>query len=98
MNATDHVRDSEERLRQIVDSIPGLVVLLTVEGQVEFVNRKGLEYFGQTHEESKGWDTANVVPPDDIPLALAAWRHSVETGNPHDFDHRLRRADGVYRW
>src|ERR1700693_2629927 len=98
MNSTDHVQDSEQRLRQIVDSIPGLVVLLTAEGQVEFVNRKGLEYFGKTLEELKSWETADVVPPDDVPPALTAWRHSVETGHPYDFDHRLRRADGVYRW
>jgi PAS domain S-box-containing protein len=98
MNSSDHVQDSEQRLRQIVDSIPGLVVLLTAEGQVEFVNRKGLEYFGKTLEELKSWETADVVPPDDVPPALTAWRHSVETGHPYDFDHRLRRADGVYRW
>ena len=90
--------DTEQRLREIVDSIPGLVVLLTAEGQVEFVNRKGLEYFGKTLEELKSWQTADVVPPDDVPPALTAWRHSVETGHPYDFDHRLRRADGVYRW
>jgi PAS domain S-box-containing protein len=98
MNSTDHVQDSEQRLRQIVDSIPGLVVLLTAEGQVEFVNRRGLEYFGKTLEELKSWETEDVVPLDEVPPALTAWRHSVETGHPYDFDHRLRRADGVYCW
>jgi PAS domain-containing protein len=58
--------DTEQRLREIVDSIPGLVVLLTAEGQVEFVNRKGLEYFGKTLEELKSWETADVVPHDVI--------------------------------
>src|SRR6266850_4432247 len=98
MNSSDHVQDSEQRLLQIVDSIPGLVVLLNAGGQVEFVNRRGLEYFGKTLEELRSWQTADVVPPDDVPPALTAWRHSVETGHPYDFDHRLRRADGVYRW
>ena len=97
MNSSDHVQDSEQRLRQIVDSIPGLIVLLTAEGQVEFVNRKGLEYFGKTLEELKSWETAEVVPLDDVPPALTAWRHAVETGHPFDFDHRLRRADGRLR-
>jgi PAS domain S-box-containing protein len=72
MNSSDHVRDSEQGLRQIVDSIPGLVVLLTAEGQVEFVNRKGLEYFGKTLEELKNWDTTDIVAPDDVPPALTA--------------------------
>ena len=26
------------------------------------------------------------------------WTHSVETGDPYQFDQRLRRADGAYRW
>jgi len=40
MNSSDQVQDSEQRLLQIVDRIPGLVVLVTAEGQVEFVNRQ----------------------------------------------------------
>jgi formate hydrogenlyase transcriptional activator len=33
-----------------------------------------------------------------LPKVLAAWGHSVQTGEPYHFEHRLRRADGVYRW
>ena len=29
---------------------------------------------------------------------ISAWKHSLETVDPFDVDHRLRRADGVYRW
>ena len=29
---------------------------------------------------------------------VRSWRHSVETGEPFHFQHRFRRADGVYRW
>ena len=28
----------------------------------------------------------------------AAWQHAVETGLPYEFEHRIRRADGEYRW
>ena len=97
-HAEEVVLTSEQSLRQIVDSTPGLIVLLTAGGEVEFVNRQGLEYFGKTLEELKIWATKGVVPPDDVPPALTAWRRSVETGDPYNFDHRLRRADGVYRW
>jgi formate hydrogenlyase transcriptional activator len=41
---------------------------------------------------------SDSVHPDDLPQVVAAWRHSVEAGDPYDVDHRLRRADGVYRW
>jgi PAS domain S-box-containing protein len=96
--AEDAMSASEETLRLIVDGIAGIVAIMTAEGQVEFVNNQALEYFGKTLEELKGWATSEAVHPDDLPQAVTAWRHSVETGDPYDVDHRLRRADGVYRW
>ena len=92
------LRESEKSLRLIVDGIAGLVAIMTPEGEVEFVNNQVLEYFGKTLKELKGWGTSDAVHPDDLPQAVAAWRHSVETGDPYDVDHRLRRADGAYRW
>src|SRR5260370_3838170 len=96
--AEDAVSGSEKTLRLIVDGIAGIVAIMTAEGQVEFVNNQALEYFGKTLEELKGWATSEAVHPDDLPQAVAAWRRSVETGDPYDVDHRLRRADVVYRW
>jgi hypothetical protein len=29
---------------------------------------------------------------------VRAWSHSVETGEPHEIQYRLRRFDGAYRW
>jgi formate hydrogenlyase transcriptional activator len=92
------LRESEKTLRLIVDGIAGLVAIMTPEGEVEFVNNQVLEYFGKTFEELKGWGTSDALHPDDLPQAVAAWRHSVETGDPYDIDHRLRRVDGAYRW
>src|SRR6266404_5210129 len=92
------LRESEKSVRLIVDGIAGLVAIMTPEGEVDFVNNQVMEYFGKTLEELKGWSTSEAVHPDDLPQAVAAWRHSVETGDPYDIDHRLRRADGAYRW
>ncbi|HEX8799831.1 MAG TPA: sigma 54-interacting transcriptional regulator, partial [Terriglobales bacterium] len=55
-------------------------------------------YFGKTLEELKGWTTSDAVHPDDLPHTLAAWNVSVKTATPYDVDHRLRRADGAYKW
>jgi formate hydrogenlyase transcriptional activator len=94
----DALRASEESFRLIVDSIPGLVFTATPDGEVEFVNRQLQEYFGRSFDELKRWSTIDVVHPDDLPTVVAKWKHSVEAGTPHTLDHRLRRADGVYRW
>jgi PAS domain S-box-containing protein len=97
-NLYSELRESEKSVRLIVDGIAGIVAIMTPEGEVEFVNNQGVEYFGRTLEELKGWSTSNAVHPDDLPEAVTAWRHSVETGDPYDVDHRLRCADGAYRW
>jgi len=96
--AEEVLRESEKSIRLIVDSIAGLVAMTTPEGEVEFVNQRVLEYFGKTLEDLKGWTTSDAIHPEDLPLVVAAWRRSIETGGPYEGDHRLRRADGEYRW
>jgi formate hydrogenlyase transcriptional activator len=96
--AEEALRHSEEQFRLVVDGIAGHIAVMTPKGEVEFVNQRGLDYFGKTLKELKGWSTSDAVHPDDLPRAVAAWRHSVETGDPYDVDYRLRRADGAYRW
>jgi PAS domain S-box-containing protein len=88
----------EEAFRLIVETIPGLIAVMTPKGAVEHVNRQVLEYFGRTLDELKRWGTTDAVHPDDLPRVSAAWRHAVDTGEPYEFEHRIRRADGEYRW
>jgi len=92
------LRESEERFRLIVDTIPGFVFTLSAAGEVELLNRQVLEYFGKTTEDLKNWATFDAVHPDDLARVVGAWRRWVETGQPHDLELRQRRADGVYRW
>src|SRR5258706_1208222 len=90
--------ESEQRFRLIVDSIPGLVLTMTAEGELEFVSQQCLDYFGLTLDKLQGWTTSDIVHRDDLPRVLATWRHSIETGDPYDSEYRIRRADGIYRW
>ena len=72
--AEDALRLSAEGLRLIVDTIPGLVAIMTASGEVELVNHRVLEYFGRTLDELKHWGTSDSVHPDDLPGVVAAWR------------------------
>jgi len=84
--------------RQIVDNIPGLVATTGAMGEVEFLNRQTLEYFGKTSEELKNWALINAVHPDDLPRVIEARKESIEAGQIYEVEHRCRRADGIYRW
>ncbi len=96
--AEEALAASEHNLRLIVDSIPGLVSLLTPTGEVELVNPQLVEYCGRTLEELKLWGTSDTVHPEDLPRVVQIFARSITSGNPYDFETRLRRFDGVYRW
>ena len=96
--AEDALRESERSLRLLVDGIPGLVFTATADGEIEFVNQQILDYTGRTLEELKCWATSDLVHPDDLPQVLDELRYSLETGQSHSVEHRVRGADGIYRW
>jgi PAS domain S-box-containing protein len=92
------LHSGEPSYRLIVDTIPALIATMTPEGEVEDVNRQVYEYFGRTLDELKKWGMADAVHQDDLPRVIDAWRSAVATGLPYEIEHRMRRADGVYRW
>ena len=94
----EDLRTRELSWRGIVDSIPGLVATTGAMGEVEFLNRQTLEYFGKTSEELKNWALIGAVHPDDLPRVIEARKKSIEAGQIYEIEHRCRRADGVYRW
>jgi len=96
MTSSDKVRESEQSFRLIVDSIPGLVCTMAPGGEVEFVNQQLLDYTGKTREELSDWRP--LMHPDDRERVMFQWTGSIQTGNAYEIEHRIRRADGVYRW
>src|ERR1700731_922351 len=96
--AEEALRSHEQNLRLLVDTIPGFVVTTTPAGEIELLNRQILEYLDKTPEEVANWRTSDAVHPDDLPHTVAALTRAIQTGEPYEVDHRLRRADGAYRW
>jgi PAS domain S-box-containing protein len=85
-------------LTRELGSIPGLVSVLTPTGGVDAVNDQLVEYCGRTLEELKQWGTSDTVHPDDLPRVIQIFTQAIASGEPYDFEARLRRFDGAYRW
>jgi PAS domain S-box-containing protein len=96
--AEEKLRESANEAHLIVDSIPGLVALVSPTGNLEMVSRQALEFFGRTIEELRGWGTNDTIHPQDLPGAIDAFTRAIATGRPYEFSARFRRRDGVYRW
>src|SRR5262249_29346690 len=96
--AEEALRESELRLRSVIDGIPGLVAILAANGDVEAVNRQILDYCGQSLDELKNWGTNGTVHPEDLPHVVDVFTRSIVSGIPYQIEQRLRRFDGEYRW
>ncbi len=101
--AENALLESEHDSRLIVDSIPGFIATFTPSGEVEFVNRPTLDYFGKTFDELRHWETGGVTHPEDLPRVVALFTQAITsgdtpTGDSFVWELRARRFDGVYRW
>jgi len=96
--AEEALAASELNLRLMVDSIPGLVALLTPAGEIELLNPQFVKYSGRTFEEVKLWKTSNAIHAEDRPRVVQEFLRSTASGIPYEYEARLLRFDGVYRW
>jgi PAS domain S-box-containing protein len=98
MHAQEALRESERNARSAIDGIAGLVAVLAPNGELETANRQLFEYFGRLLEELKNWGTSDTVHPEDLPHVLELVKRGIASGFPFNFELRLRRFDGEYRW
>jgi PAS domain S-box-containing protein len=82
----------------LIEALPVVAFAANPEGQVTKVNRYWLEFTGLEQDKSLGLDGAEAIHPDDRQRVLEIWASSVSSLEPFDFDFRLRRKDGEYRW
>jgi PAS domain S-box-containing protein len=88
----------ERESRLFMDSIPGMVALLTPAGDLEILNRQLLDYFGQTLDELRHWAENGTIHPEDLSHVIEVFSRSLASGSPYEIVQRFRRSDGVYRW
>jgi PAS domain S-box-containing protein len=95
--AEDKIRQSEMELRQILDFTPQHVAVTGPDRSRLYLNRAAIDYFGFTLEEWLSDDPLNIHP-DDLERAESQIRSNFLSGLPHEFELRMLRKDGTYRW
>lgn len=97
--AAERLRESEEQLRALADSIPQLAWIAEPDGFIFWYNRRWYEYTGTTPEDMAGWGWQSVHDPEMLPLVIERWQISLQTGESFEMEFPLRRgADGAFRW
>ena len=88
----------EHQLLHIIDTVPSMLWAASPTGEVTQISRRLREYSGWPLESffNLGWE--KFLHPDDFEETAKAFFRSMQTGESFSSDHRLRRADGEYRW
>lgn len=92
------LRKSEESLRFMAESMPQKIFTAKPNGDVDYFNQQWMEFTGLSFEQIRDWGWTQFIHPDDVAENVRRWQHSLDTGEPFQFEHRFRRADGAYRW
>jgi PAS domain S-box-containing protein len=94
------LREKEQQLQQLSDSMPQFVWITDAKGNVEYINRQWCEYSGLTLEQSRDRAIkAKCYHPEDVQIVFEQWAIARQTKQPLEVEGRIKRAkDGVYRW
>jgi formate hydrogenlyase transcriptional activator len=84
--------------RAILDALPAIAWCKLPDGSNEFVNQRWQDYTGIPEDEARGQGWQAAVHPDDLPKLTEKWAEMVASGRGGQFEGRLRRRDGVFRW
>lgn len=87
------------RYKVLLEAMPQMVWTADASAQVEYANRRWLDYTGLSPADAPrmGWDS--IVHPHDRERTWVAWNQAAASGSIFEIEHRLRRAaDGSYRW
>jgi PAS domain S-box-containing protein len=92
------LQQSEDRLRLVIDTIPAHVWSTRLDGSVDFVNQRFLEFTGRSMDDILAWGWSSLLHPDDLTRYVGEWKAAVAVGVPLESEARVRRMDNDYRW
>ncbi|MEX0342600.1 MAG: GAF domain-containing protein, partial [Erythrobacter sp.] len=95
--AQEAVAVREAYLQRMIDSVPGIAWSADETGRFDQVNARWEGLTGLPRPTTvEDWRAA--IHPDDWHAAVGAFRTSLESGRPYEYEWRLRMSDGNYRW
>ena len=94
------LQESEERYRNLAETVPQLMVWTDANRATIQYNRRWYEYTGQNPRRGpRLWVDEGAAPRRRGTSHTTEQRESGTPGGPYEVEYRLRRAsDGNYRW
>ena len=89
---------SEALVHALLDTLPVLMWSAHADGEPSYISQRVVDYTGRSLKDFARLGWTELIHPDDLDDTIRAWSHAVQTGGSYHVKHRLRRADGQYRW
>ena len=91
-------RQTLQRLDTVANASPVLFWTADLHGQIDWVNRRWLDFTGRTQADEWGEGWVQSIHPDDVALRCAAMQAALVNRQPFSLEYRLRHQDGDFRW
>jgi PAS domain S-box-containing protein len=91
------LKESKERFKLMVNSIPQLAWMADSEGLIFWYNERWYEYTGTTFEQMERCGWQSVHDPAILPTVIVRWKAAIALGAAFDMEFPLRGADGCFR-
>jgi len=96
--AAEAMTASVARFSAAVEAMAGVLWTNSPDGEMIGEQRGWGALTGQLPDQYLGYGWAAAIHPDDAVPTIAAWNTAVAARAPFVFEHRVRVADGSYRW
>ncbi|HYF41038.1 MAG TPA: PAS domain S-box protein [Ramlibacter sp.] len=96
--AAQKLKKREQLFRVMANALPQIIWICDDEGRVVFFNQQWNDYTGHPPPATAEEVARAFVHPDDVERTLQGFDEARRAGSLFSVEHRIRRADGEYRW
>ena len=97
-NANQQIKESEQRFRLLVGTIPQIIWIANSESKIEFLSESWERYTGVSVADGRN-KFSSYIHKDDIDLVREEWRQAIAMRRPWKCEFRLKNTEsGEYRW
>jgi PAS domain S-box-containing protein len=94
----EELNDQIKQFEFVTGFMPVQLWTADTNGELDYVNDRTVDFFGLPAQNIIGQAWQTFVHPDDLAACIDVWVNSLTTGEPYQFEFRLRDKVGNYKW
>jgi PAS domain S-box-containing protein len=94
----EELNDQIKQFEFVTDFMPVQLWTARVDGELDYVNKRAVDYFALPLDEIIGPAWLNMVHPHDQNGCIEVWTHALQTANIYQYEFRLKDKNGEYKW